>query len=89
MTSLKYFDDEIIRSATAPQTSRGNPRYADILETVRVLRLTRWYSRAPRVYPIRFFTFASASSSLPTSLPPPRALSGLPPPLPPTMGAMA
>ena len=34
-------------------------------------------------------TFASASSSLLASLPPPRALSGLPPPLPPTMGAMA
>ena len=34
------------------------------------------------------FTFASASSSLLASLPPPRALSGLPPPLPPTMGAI-
>src|SRR5436190_24309605 len=39
--------------------------------------------------PIITFTSASASSSLLASLPPPRALSGLPPPLPPTIGAIA
>src|SRR5262245_55070716 len=36
----------------------------------------------------KLFTFASASSSLLASLPPPRALSGLPPPLPPMIGAI-
>src|SRR5260370_26166846 len=37
----------------------------------------------------KLLAFASASSSFETSLPPPRALSGLPPPLPPTIGAIA
>ena len=36
----------------------------------------------------KVFAFIKASSSFVASLPPPRALSGLPPPLPPTMGAM-
>src|ERR1035437_7313625 len=33
-------------------------------------------------HPSKLFAFANASSSLPTSLPPPRALSGRPPPFP-------
>src|SRR5216684_640346 len=37
----------------------------------------------------KLLAFASASSNFDTSLPPPRALSGLPPPLPPTIGAIA
>src|SRR5580658_181608 len=37
---------------------------------------------------INDFALARASSSLSASLPPPRALSGRPPPLPPTMGAI-
>lgn len=36
----------------------------------------------------RLLAFAKASSNLLASLPPPRALSGLPPPLPPTIGAI-
>ena len=40
-------------------------------------------------YPSKLFAFAKASSTFAASLPPPRAWSGLPPPLPPTMGAMA
>lgn len=39
-------------------------------------------------HPSKLLAFANASSSFATSLPPPRALSGRPPPLPPTMGAM-
>lgn len=42
----------------------------------------------PWGYPSKLFAFANASSSLLTSLPPPLALSGRPPPFPPTMGAM-
>src|SRR3989441_4619024 len=39
-------------------------------------------------YPSKAFALVRASSSLLASLPPPRALSGLPPPLPPTIGAI-
>src|SRR5579862_7567356 len=38
--------------------------------------------------PSKLFALAKASPSFDASLPPPRALSGLPPPLPPTIGAM-
>src|SRR5262245_34373310 len=44
--------------------------------------------RATFIHHNKLFAFASASSSLLASLPPPRALSGLPPPLPPTIGAI-
>jgi hypothetical protein len=40
-------------------------------------------------HPSSIFALASALSNFAASLPPPRALSGLPPPLPPTIGAMA
>src|ERR1043165_9912147 len=39
-------------------------------------------------YARRLLAFANASSNFATSFPPPRALSGRPPPLPPTMGAI-
>src|SRR5258708_7461859 len=42
----------------------------------------------PQTPATNVLAFARASSSFAASLPPPRALSGLPPPLPPTIGAM-
>src|SRR5205823_10541966 len=61
-------------------------------QPVPLRRLRRNAGRAHYVespfYPSKAFAWVRASSSLPASLPPPRALSGLPPPLPPIIGAM-
>ncbi len=44
---------------------------------------------APAPQPIKLRALARASSIFEASLPPPRAKSGLPPPFPPTIGAIA
>ena len=67
-----------------PYCSPGLSRFSEAC----AFTLARSRLKAGLHYPISFRASARAASTLLTSLPPPRAKSGFPPPLPPTMGAM-
>jgi len=92
--SLRAVVVEPNASVPARRRARNCPPYLErqrrgsFVATIPNPRRNDIFCHAAPPQPNKLFAFASASSSLLTSLPPPRALSGLPPPLPPTMGAI-